>query len=196
MVNRVCNNLARYLSKKNVVEECDVPIYAFGFEALFASVFGTLLIATIGLLLDQGVNTIVFIIIFALTRSYSGGYHASSHLRCNLSVVIVYLITIVLSETIVVSNMTYTIVIFFLFYLSVIMKFAPVPNSHKQMSDAESKEFREKVLVLSAIWAIAAVVFSFVEIRIAITISVTLLSIAVLIVIQHYIIKEGGNYNE
>lgn len=192
MVNRMSNSIARYLAKKKVIEEVDIPIYAFGFEALFASVFGTILLLTIGYLLNQGIHTIIFIVIFALTRSFSGGYHAHSHLTCNLAVALVYLFTIVLADAIVYSNMMYTIVIFVLFYLSVILRFAPVPNIHKQVSAAESKGFREKVLILSAIWTIAAIVFYFLNVRIAITIAVTLFFIAVLIIIQQYINREGG----
>ena len=155
-----------------------------------------ILIVILGVIFHQGWQSIVFFVVFALTRVHSGGYHAQSYLKCNLVLALVFIITITLIEAIIFSKRDYTIVVFVLFYLSVILKFAPVPDSKKQISKAEEVKFREKILLLSAVWTILILILSFVCFRVALTMAITLFVVAVLIVIQQLLSREEEIYNE
>ena len=154
-----------------------------------------ILIVILGVIFHQGWHSIVFFVVFALTRVHSGGYHAQSYLKCNLVLALVYIVTIMLTKAIIFSKTNY-IVVFVLFYLSVILKFAPVPDSKKQISKAEEAKFREKILLLSAIWTILILILSFVCFRVALTMAITLFVVAVLIVIQQLLSREEEIYDE
>lgn len=196
MITKIANKLTIFLVNREIISREDIPIYVYGYEALFASMVNFILVLTLGIILHQGWQPIVFFVVFALTRVYSGGYHAQSYLKCNLILASVYIITTTLVEALVYTESDYTIVVFVLFYLSVILKFAPVPNSKKQTSEAEGVKFREKILLLSVIWTILMLIFSFVFFKVALTVAITLFVVAVLIVIQHIISREEGIYDE
>lgn len=196
MITKIANKLTIFLCNREIISREDIPIYIYGYEAILASMVNFILIVTLGIIFHQGWQSIVFFVVFALTRVYSGGYHAQSYLKCNLILALVYISSITIIEAIVYSESDYTIVVFVLFYLSVILRFAPVPNSKKQISIAEGVKFREKILLLSAIWTILIIILSFVWFRIALTVAITLFVVAVLIVIQHIICREEGFYNE
>lgn len=196
MITKIANKLTIFLFNREIISREDIPIYIYGYEALIASMVNFLLIVSLGIIFHQGWQSIVFFVVFALTRVYSGGYHAQSYMKCNLILAAVYIISIIIIEAIVYSESDYTIVVFVLFYLSVILRFAPVPNSKKQISKAEGVKFREKILLLSAVWTILIIILSLVWFRIALTVAITLFVVAVLIVIQHLIGREEGIYNE
>mgnify|MGYP002472455607 CR=1 FL=1 len=196
MITKIANKLTIFLVNREIISWEDIPIYIYGYEALIASLVNFILIVILGVIFHQGWHSIVFFVVFALTRVHSGGYHAQSYLKCNLVLALVYIVTITLIKAIIFSKTDYTIVVFVLFYLSVILKFAPVPDSKKQISKAEEVKFREKILLLSAIWTILILILSFVCFRIALTMAITLFVVAVLIVIQQLLSREEEIYNE
>lgn len=196
MITKIANKLTIFLVNREIISREDIPIYIYGYEALIASMVNFILIVILGVIFHQGWQSIVFFVVFALTRVHSGGYHAQSYLKCNLVLALVFIITITLIEAIIFSKRDYTIVVFVLFYLSVILKFAPVPDSKKQISKAEEVKFREKILLLSAVWTILILILSFVCFRVALTMAITLFVVAVLIVIQQLLSREEEIYNE
>ncbi|WP_455715672.1 accessory gene regulator ArgB-like protein [Anaerosporobacter sp.] len=196
MITKIANKLTLFLVDRGIISREDIPIYAYGYEALLGSIVNSILVVVLGLIFHQGLQSIVFLVVFALTRVYSGGYHAQSYLKCNLTLASAYIIMITLTEAIVYSESSYATVVFVLFYLSVILRFAPVPNPKKQTSEAERIKFREKILLLSAMWTIVIIVLSFFYIRIALNVAITLFVVAVLIVIQKIIGREEEIHNE
>lgn len=196
MITKIANKLTIFLFNREIISREDIPIYVYGYEAFLASLVNFIIVLLLGTILHQGWQSIVFFVVFALTRVYSGGYHAQSYLKCNMILASVYVITITLVEALVYTDSDYSIVVFVLFYLSVILKFAPVPNSKKQISEAERVKFREKILLLSAIWTILILILSFIIFRVALIVAITLFVVAVLIVIQHMLDREEGFHNE
>ncbi|WP_167955724.1 accessory gene regulator ArgB-like protein [Anaerosporobacter faecicola] len=196
MITKIASRLTIFLVNRGIVSREDIPIYTYGYEALFASVVNFIVIMTLGLIFHQGWHSVVFFVVFALTRIYSGGYHAQSYLKCNLVLGGIYVLTVVLNQAQECTNASYEMLIFVLFYLTVILKFAPVPDSRKQLTKAERMKFREKVLFLSAIWTILIAIFYFVNFNLAFNVAITLFVVAVLIVIQHLCKGEEGNRNE
>ena len=195
MITKIANKLTIFLVNREIISREDIPIYIYGYEALIASLVNFILIVILGVIFHQGWHSIVFFVVFALTRVHSGGYHAQSYLKCNLVLALVYIVTIMLTKAIIFSKTNY-IVVFVLFYLSVILKFAPVPDSKKQISKAEEAKFREKILLLSAVWTILILILSFVCFRVALTMAITLFVVAVLIVIQQLLSREEEIYDE
>lgn len=196
MITKVANVLTVFLVDRGIISWEDIPIYVYGYEALIASVVNFILVLTLGLMFHQGWQAIVFFVVFALTRIYSGGYHAQSYLKCNLVLAFVYIMTILLCKAIIYNESYYTIVVFVLFYLSVILKFAPVPNVRKQMDNVERARFRERILLLSTFWTILTVTFCFFSFTMALNVAITLFVVAVLIVIQELLGREEGIFSE
>lgn len=196
MITKIANKLTKFLVDRGIISWEDIPIYVYGYEAFISSVVNIILILLLGILFHQGWQAVVFLVVFALTRVYSGGYHAQSYLKCNLILASAFIITITLTEATLYSKLSYTLVVFVLFYLSVILRFAPVPNSKKQVSKAEKKKFREKILVLSAVWTIGIFILCFFYYKVALYMAITLFIIAVLIVIQYIIGREEEIHDE
>lgn len=74
-------SLGTYLSQKytnkKIISESDTEIYAFLFDYIFGSVFYDLSLILIGAIAKQLIITLIFILITAPIRTFSGGYHAA-----------------------------------------------------------------------------------------------------------------------
>lgn len=69
---------------KGIVTEADAPIYAYGFEVLFSSLFTFGSIFVLAACFDFFVETLVFFAAFFPLRIYAGGYHASTNVYSNI----------------------------------------------------------------------------------------------------------------
>ncbi|HEX3077713.1 MAG TPA: accessory gene regulator B family protein, partial [Lachnospiraceae bacterium] len=84
MITKLANKITTYLVHKKIVSWEDVPIYVYGYEAIIASCINFMVVIGLGILFQQVFEALVFFGVFALTRVYSGGYHANSYFRCNI----------------------------------------------------------------------------------------------------------------
>lgn len=78
---------------KGIVTEADAPIYAYGFEVLFSSLFTFGSIFVLAACFDFFVETLVFFAAFFPLRIYAGGYHASTRVRCyfmSLAMIVIF----------------------------------------------------------------------------------------------------------
>lgn len=66
----------------------DSELCQYGCEIWLYTVFSTIGLLTLGALLGFAFVTIVIVTIFYICQSNGGGYHASSHLKCFLTMVI------------------------------------------------------------------------------------------------------------
>lgn len=91
-----------YNLSKNIVEalfgkeDINKEIYIYGFELLFSSLIGTILLIGIGIVLNVLTESIIFIISFSLFRVFSGGFHSNSFILCNLITVLNFVIIVLI----------------------------------------------------------------------------------------------------
>ena len=132
MLNKTAMCLARKLLRHRVIQEESLDVYVYGFELLLSFLFTTLLIIAIGLILQKGLETIAFLVVFILLRSYSGGYHASKYYICTLVTISVFSIVMLLSHFVTVSIVAYP----FLGVSGLIALFAlaPIENPNKEIT--------------------------------------------------------------
>lgn len=71
-----------HLVTKGIVTESDAPVYAYGFEVMYSSLFTFGSIFVVAACFNFFLETMVFFIAFFPLRIYAGGYHASSRVRC------------------------------------------------------------------------------------------------------------------
>lgn len=74
--------LTEMLVKEQVIDKQDKEIYAYGLQLLLTSGLTSIVILIIGWWTHQLLGTISFLIALVSLRHYTGGYHASSYLKC------------------------------------------------------------------------------------------------------------------
>ncbi len=187
--------LAVFLCERKIIEIEQKPIYKYGFEIILSSLIGFLLIFTIGLIFGMLMKACIFYVIFVFTRTYTGGYHANSYLKCNVVLVTIYLFVLVLSELLISSYSIVIHVMILVIYMSSILGLAPITNINKPMSKEEIKSNRKKSIWISVLWCIISLILYFFSSKYAIVTALTLFSISMLLIIEKCR-KEDNDYEE
>ena len=84
----IAQRMTRYFIQKGIVPEEEWEIYEYGFSITIYTMVSTVGLLTIGMMMKRLEYTILILTIFSLSQTHGGGYHANSHLKCFLTMVI------------------------------------------------------------------------------------------------------------
>ena len=93
IAKRVCNSLIKHGTVNSDLEE----VYVYGIELLLSFLFSVSLIIAIGFCAGKTIETLVFLIMFIMIRKFTGGFHASTYLKCQICTISSYLIALHIS---------------------------------------------------------------------------------------------------
>lgn len=195
IISFLSNRLADFLCEKEIIEKEQKPIYKYGIEIIISSMIGFLLIFTIGLIFGMLIKACIFYMVFVYTRIYTGGYHASSYLKCNMVLLIIYLWVLFFSEMLISSYSIIVHLMILIMYISSIFGFAPITNANKPMGEDEIKKNRKKSILISIVWCVLSLGLYFLSVKYAIVTALTLFSISMLLIIEKCR-KEDNDYEE
>ncbi len=83
MIKKLSTLISNQFVKRNIISEDAQDVYTYGVEITISSLIGFILVTTIGIIFKSLMQAIIFYVIFVALRSITGGYHASTYLKCN-----------------------------------------------------------------------------------------------------------------
>lgn len=192
MIKRLADILTKFIcSHINAPPEM-ADVYRYGFEITISSILNIILVLCCGIIMGDVLASVVYLFVFILIRIFTGGYHATSYLRCNIVMVVSFLLTYALYRVLIGLNTDIRILEAILLANGLpIIIFAPVKNPHKELTPKKAKKFRVISIViyicLSAL-ALAAILF---EIQYGTLIIVTLTTVSVMILVEIFMQRRG-----
>ncbi len=161
MIQAIAKNITRTLVKQNIIEFDDYSVYLFGMEMIVLAFSEVILLLMLGLVLGKILEVFVFLVCFAVLRSYAGGVHLNSALMCltlftTLAFFAVYSVSITPMHPVVV-------LIECLLSLILVFRYAPIQSPNRPLSSSEINVFEKKsrqVALLFSIILIAASLFN------------------------------------
>lgn len=138
MIEFLTNKLLKYISNKDVIDNVNedvVAFYKYGIEITISSILNILIILTISLLFNALIDGFIFLLIFIPTRQFTGGFHADSYLKCNLTFAISFSITLLMSRYIFHYIESWSNVLFLVIDIIFVVIFCPIENEHKPIYD-------------------------------------------------------------
>lgn len=192
MIKRLADILTKFIcSHINAPPEM-ADVYRYGFEITISSILNIILVLCCGIIMDDVLASVVYLFVFILIRIFTGGYHATSYLRCNIVMVVSFLLTYALYRVLIGLNTDIRILEAILLANGLpIIIFAPVKNPHKELTPKKAKKFRVISIViyicLSAL-ALAAILF---EIQYGTLIIVTITTVSVMILVEIFMQRRG-----
>ncbi len=161
MIDKFCDLITEKIKSKvtDIDEERELVIN-FGVRLIFGELPKILILFIIGFLLSMGWQTLLLFFLIAPYRSFTGGIHLKTHLGCMITTSILYLLPIILSKYILISD---KIILYILaglitiFSIIVIAKYAPADTenmpilSKKEIKSKKIKAYISLVVLLSII---------------------------------------------
>ena len=143
----LAKRITRAFIRKFQIKEEDWDLYYLGIEVIVTTALTGMMIMMLGIGLRNFFGSIVFLLCFMSIRSYSGGYHAKTRLRCFFVSVLCYLLSFGMMKGLLclpeaVQNVLIAVGVAMVFVH--FAKFAPVENPNKRIRE-EMKE-RNKIM--------------------------------------------------
>lgn len=160
MLNRIAFYITEELISNGTVKAEDRDIYRYGFEMGFAQVINLISTLLIGFVFGLPVESMFFLISFMTLRTYAGGYHSSSHLKCYLLSITANLVVFGTVRLLICTGTEH--LCFYLGAIGVLLLvwLAPVEDRNKPMDGMERIVFRKRAMRNLFIWSlITAVLF-------------------------------------
>ncbi len=139
-----------YLNKYNLIgrSEDEYEHYKYGIEITISSLINLLLVFSIGILINKILCSLIFLIIFISLRQLTGGFHAKTYFRCNITMCCSFAI-VVLGTTILQSLPLFVFIIHILLSIFIEYKFCPVENVNKPIEPKCIPKFKIASIIIS-----------------------------------------------
>lgn len=163
MFVKISEKITNRLVRNNVIEDCNREIYLFGVEQFLTTVLNIVTTVVIGIVLGEIWQSLLFVLVFMVLRSYAGGYHASTPIRC-------YLLTssiIAASLSVIKFINVYIFVCVELLVISgvIILILSPVQSENKPLDNIEFVIYRKKTIAIWGVEFICAIVCALIGYR-------------------------------
>ncbi len=133
MIKRFAGTITSFLVNDNIIDEDEQEIYQYGIEQILINISMLVVIFLIAYITNSWTHTILWLCGMLPIRGISGGYHASSPIKCSFLTVLVFIINIVMINLL----KNYMSIYIFLFFLVLILfsvfRFAPVDHKNKEL---------------------------------------------------------------
>lgn len=150
LYRRISVSLTARMISAGVLKEEDRDVYQYSIEvvaALIANIVSAFVLFVVFGRLSEG---LIFFAVFFPLRTYSGGYHASSHMKCYLLSMAIMLIVILCLNNISPSAYYMVSAVLGLFSVIVIFMFSPVEDKNRPLDEKEITVYRRTSLRLLA----------------------------------------------
>ena len=145
-MNYLVSQIVNFITEQDVIsDESDVQdFYRYGIEISISSLLNIVLVVIAGILIHHIIESIVFLSLFILIRSFTGGYHADTYFRCNLLMCTTFILT-ALANRIFSNKFSLLIIIVLICVTELIVSIlGPIENKNKPIDD--SKRIKLKII--------------------------------------------------
>lgn len=161
-MHALCVRLARFLAVRTGQPEREA-VLAYGLEVMLGDVSKFVVLFVLAGLLGIFPTTFFVAVSIVSFRLVSGGKHASSHLRCLITTLIIFLSAGWLAEVLLpqfTGNRFWWILIpAFIYLLTTIYLWVPLGNDHRKLdTPEEKKKFRRLSFMLVTGWLFSTVI--------------------------------------
>lgn len=157
MFRNISEKITNQLLRTDVIEYDDFEIYQFGLEQMLATALNILTTIILGIVLGEIWKSITFVLAFMLLRTYAGGYHSSTPLRCYL--LTASIIAAVLSVIKYVRIDSFICIGLLIISSVIILVLTPVESKNKPLDSIECVVYRRKAVTIWCIETMSAVTF-------------------------------------
>lgn len=158
MIHSVALIIADFFVSKDVITEEEEEVCAYGMELIISGIISIALVLIIGLITGNIWYSVVYNMMMVVIRIYTGGYHADTHIRCNVCYCMTFLISIALLRVKMHIKTELAIWIIALAGYLIIVLNAPLEHHNKKLTMKQKEDY----MVISAMLGIASILISFV----------------------------------
>lgn len=137
--------ISDFVCGTDCAEEDERSIIEFGIGILLSKTLNLITEIIIGCLFSMLFETLIFLLAFSFLRSYAGGFHASTSLKCYFLSSVIMAAALLIEKYV---DMPFINIIFALFGMIICLIFAPVESKNKPLDEVEKSVYRKRTLII------------------------------------------------
>jgi len=184
MIKNLSQYILRYLLNNDVIKDTndEKEYYQYGIEITISSILNVILILVIGFITWNILESLIFLLLFIPIRQFTGGFHASTYFKCNLSFCIMFSVVLILYHyTGAILNTYLSILITFICILLIIAE-CPIENKNKPIPKERKKFHKIMAASLGMVYGIIGTILTAFSNKYGALILYTLAAVAMLII--------------
>ncbi len=180
MFESTAEKITHRLCENRIIPKQDRELYTYGFNLGLTVVLNLLSTVLVGVIFGMVFESIAFLLAYIPLRSYAGGYHANTPLRCYfISLIIIALLLSVIKFE-VFSVIGYGILLLAGALICILL--APVADKNKPLDETEQKVYRHRTYIILLVEICVAIITVFVYSKLFVVISMTVLTEGIMLV--------------
>ena len=160
MIHEAAQRMAALIGKKEGYTKEKIDVCAYGFELMISDAIVIIATIIIAWITDVLLYTFLMLLTFIVLRHRTGGFHASSHLRCNLIYFIAYLFYILVIKSISLNMAMYISGCICVFGFVIILKYAPIEHPNNPINENKKTKFRRQSVIFVIIFLVITICFN------------------------------------
>lgn len=161
LLSKVSKKLSSYFIKRGDVAENEREIYDYYFEIMLSTILNALFLVVFGIVFRNFINTILFMFGFIVFRTVSGGFHAASHMKCFLTLAMVFSLLIIMLYFMPIKWMNVFTILFLLISTLLIYFVAPVEHKNNPLDTNTRLKLKKYAQLLSVLISSIIIVLVF-----------------------------------
>lgn len=150
-MNYLISKILKFITDQNVIssDEEVQDFYRYGIEISISSLLNIILVLAVGLLIHHVLESVIFLSLFILIRSFTGGYHADTYFRCNLLMCVTFALTVFVN-IITSDKITLPIVIGLVCLTEItVVLLGPIENNNKPIDGSRKPKLKIMGLIVT-----------------------------------------------
>ena len=95
MISFLSKIVTLFLFNMGIVDEEKKPVCQYGFEIIISTIIGFSIVSLSVIILGELYEALLFYILFVGVRLFTGGYHANTHFKCKLTLLMCCLFVLI-----------------------------------------------------------------------------------------------------
>lgn len=149
LLARLAGKIGNNLVHSGVIKKEDAEIYIYGINQILVSVLNVSSALIIGLIFGVFPEIAVFMAAYIPLRSFAGGYHAQTPLRCYIFSVIMLIFVSIGMKYLSIEEWIYYVIL--AAAALVVLILAPVEDRNKPLDEIEYKVYKSRTILISAV---------------------------------------------
>lgn len=148
LLTRLSRKIVNDLTRSDIVKAEDAEIYIYGINQILMYSINISSALIIGLIFDVFTEVAVFMAAYIPLRSFAGGYHAKTPLRCYVFSVIMLIVVSIGLKYLHIADWVYYAVL--VAATLVVLVLSPVEDRNKPLDEIEHKVYKRRTILIAA----------------------------------------------
>ncbi len=157
MNDSLFKNVVNSMIDNGAIKKEDEEIYVFGLKMVVALTINIATTLLLGAVMGMLLNSIVLLLVIVPIRSYAGGIHASSYIKCYIYSVLILIIMFSINKYYLYNNVEIVIIGIVIAWL-IIYTVAPITSKNKPVTKEEYIKYRNISRIISTVYCVIGVV--------------------------------------